>query len=71
VPKDQLEIAVLNRCACVFRRRQRADGLRCGLLDEGERQCRIDAPRERSGKLNKPGPDILLRSIHGRGSVPS
>jgi len=69
VPEDQLEVAMLNRCACVLGRRQRADGLRCGLLDEGERQCGIDAPREWSGKLYESRPDILLRAIQGRGSV--
>ena len=40
MPEDQLQIAVLHRRAGVFGRRQCTDGLRSGLLDERERQCR-------------------------------
>ena len=67
VPKDQLQIAVLDRCACVLGRRQCADGLRRGLLNERERQCRVNAPRERSSKLYEARPDILLRAVNGEG----
>ena len=60
MPEHQLEVAMLDRRSGVLGRRQRADGLRGGVLDERQRQRRIYAPRERSRKLDQPRPDVLL-----------